>query len=74
MAWRVMMEKNDSTRFIQDEWVGGKCRWMRGFFASHFLTSVWCALAHRRRCEGPHRYGGRGPKRIPRKEAATAQV
>jgi len=41
MAWRVMMEKNDSTRIIQEAWVGMKCRWIRQFFASHFFTSAW---------------------------------
>ena len=28
MACRVMMENNDSTRFVHDEWVGVKCRWL----------------------------------------------
>ena len=40
MAYLVMMGKNDSTRFIQEELVGVKCRWIRGFFSSHFLRSA----------------------------------
>jgi hypothetical protein len=45
MAWRVMIEKNTSTRFNQDADVGVKCSVIRGCFASHWLMSsclwVW---------------------------------
>jgi hypothetical protein len=41
MACLVMMERNDSTRFTHERWVGVKCRCIRGCFASHSLTSAW---------------------------------
>ncbi len=41
MSYRVMTVKNDSTRFIQDEWVGLTCGWIRGSLASQVFTSGW---------------------------------
>ncbi len=45
IAWRVMIQKNTSTRFSQDPEVGVKCSVIRGFLASHWLMSsclwVW---------------------------------
>jgi hypothetical protein len=37
MAWRVTMEKNDSTGFINEEWVGVKC-WR--FSSTHSTTAL----------------------------------
>ena len=39
MAWRVMIPKKTSTRFIQDPEVGVKCREIRGWRVSHPLMS-----------------------------------
>ncbi len=47
IALRVMIEKNTSTRFIQEHPVGVKCSWMRLFSgrASQVLTfSCLCVL------------------------------
>ena len=41
IAWRVMIAKNTSTRFIQLAEVGVKCRWTRGCLASQALTLGW---------------------------------
>jgi hypothetical protein len=41
IAWRVMIEKNTSTRFIQLAEVGVKCQWILGWRASHALTAAW---------------------------------
>ena len=41
IAWRVMIPKNTSTRFIQLAEVGVKCRWIRGWRASHAATLGW---------------------------------
>ena len=38
IAWRVMIEKNTSTRFIHDPEVGVKWSVMRGCFTSHAST------------------------------------
>jgi hypothetical protein len=38
IAWRVMIEKNASTRLSQLPDVGVKCSVILGFFASHALT------------------------------------
>ena len=45
MAWRVMMPKKISTRFIQDPDVGVKCIVIRGLRASQALTlgCLWVA-------------------------------
>jgi hypothetical protein len=40
IAWRVMIEKNTSTRFSQDPEVGVKRSVTRGFLASHVLMSA----------------------------------
>src|SRR3954453_21877074 len=44
-AWRVMIEKNASTRFNQDPEVGVKCRVTRGWWASQARTAgcLWVA-------------------------------
>jgi hypothetical protein len=41
MAWRVMIEKNTSTRFIQLAEVGVKCRWILWWRANHAVTLAW---------------------------------
>jgi hypothetical protein len=41
MAWRVMIEKNTSTRFIQLAEVGVKCSCTRGCLASQAWTAAW---------------------------------
>ena len=45
MAWRVMMPKKISTRFIQDPEVGVKCIVIRGLRSSQALTlgCLWVA-------------------------------
>ena len=45
MACRVMIEKKHSTRFSQEQLVGVKCRWIRGFLVSRAMTFgyLWVA-------------------------------
>jgi hypothetical protein len=38
MAWRVMIARNTSTRFIQLAEVGVKCRWILWWWATHAVT------------------------------------
>jgi hypothetical protein len=44
-AWRVMIEKNASTRFSQEPEVGVKCNWTRGWRLSQARTTgcLWVA-------------------------------
>jgi len=41
MAWRVMIPKKISTRFIQDALVGVKCIVILGCLASQAFTAGW---------------------------------
>jgi hypothetical protein len=45
MACRLMIEKKHSTRLSQEQPVGVKCTWIRGFLASQALTlgCLWVA-------------------------------
>ena len=45
MAWRVITEKKHSTRLSHEQLVGVKCSVMRGFLASHALTSACLRVA-----------------------------
>ena len=62
MAWRVMIEKNTSTRLSQDPDVGVKCSVMRRFLASHALSRRVCACGSCRRRRAGGDAGRPGPR------------